>query len=96
LLALGCAIARASEEKGVRCNVIAPGLMDTRSAATPAAGGLIGAVTVPSGLQDTGWKVAYAALFLISNESSYVDAPTRLLDGGRLAGIVRASPAISE
>jgi NAD(P)-dependent dehydrogenase (short-subunit alcohol dehydrogenase family) len=30
------------------------------------------AVTVPFGRQGTGWEVAYAALFLISNESSYV------------------------
>jgi NAD(P)-dependent dehydrogenase (short-subunit alcohol dehydrogenase family) len=28
-IALGRAIARAGEEKGIRCNVIAPGMMDT-------------------------------------------------------------------
>jgi NAD(P)-dependent dehydrogenase (short-subunit alcohol dehydrogenase family) len=51
---------------------------------------------VPFGRQGTGWEVAHAAPFLISNELSYVDAPTLLFDGGRLAGILRASPAISE
>jgi N-ethylmaleimide reductase len=33
--------------------------------------------------------VAYTALFLISNESSYVNAHTPFLDGGHLDGIVR-------
>jgi NAD(P)-dependent dehydrogenase (short-subunit alcohol dehydrogenase family) len=45
---------------------------------------------VPFGRQGTGWEVAYAALFLISKESSYVNARTLFLYGGRLAGIVRA------
>jgi NAD(P)-dependent dehydrogenase (short-subunit alcohol dehydrogenase family) len=48
------------------------------------------ALTVPFGRQGTGWEVAYAALFLISNESSYVNAHTLFLDAGHMAGIVRA------
>jgi hypothetical protein len=48
-----------------------------------------GAVTVPFGRQGTGWEVVYAALFLISNESSYVNAHTLFLDAGHRAGIVR-------
>ncbi len=44
---------------------------------------------VPFGRQGTGWEVAYAALFLISNESSYVNAHTLFLDAGHMAGIVR-------
>jgi NAD(P)-dependent dehydrogenase (short-subunit alcohol dehydrogenase family) len=47
------------------------------------------ALTVPFGRQGTGWEVDYAALFLISNESSYVNAHTLFLDGGHPAGIVR-------
>jgi NAD(P)-dependent dehydrogenase (short-subunit alcohol dehydrogenase family) len=46
-------------------------------------------LTMPFGRQGTGWEVAYAALFLISNESSYVNAHTLFLDGGHLGGIVR-------
>jgi NAD(P)-dependent dehydrogenase (short-subunit alcohol dehydrogenase family) len=42
------------------------------------------------GRQGAGWEVAYAALFPISNESSYVNAHTLFLDAGRLAGIVRS------
>ncbi len=46
------------------------------------------ALTVPFGRQGTGWEVAYAALFLISNESSYVNAHTLFMDCGiaRLGG----------
>jgi NAD(P)-dependent dehydrogenase (short-subunit alcohol dehydrogenase family) len=47
------------------------------------------AVTVPFG-RGTGWEVACAALFLISNESSYVNAHTLLVDAGHMAGIVRS------
>jgi hypothetical protein len=47
---------------------------------------------VPFGGQGTGWEAAYAARFLISNESSYVNARTLFLDGD-LAGIVRGSCA---
>ena len=45
--------------------------------------------TVPFGRQDTGWEVAYTALFLISSESSYVNAHTLFFDGGHPGGIVR-------
>jgi NAD(P)-dependent dehydrogenase (short-subunit alcohol dehydrogenase family) len=44
---------------------------------------------VPFGHHGTGREVAYAALFLISNESSYVNADALFLDGGHLGGIVR-------
>jgi len=47
------------------------------------------AVTGPFGRQGTGWEMAYATLFLISNESSYVNALTLFLDGGHLGGILR-------
>ena len=88
-IALGRAIARAGEEKGVRCNVIAPGFMDTPMGRDASRRRSDRAVTVPFGRQGTGWEVAYTALFLISNESSYVNAHTLFLDGGHLGGIVR-------
>ena len=88
-IALGRAIARAGEEKGVRCNVIAPGFMDTPMGRDASRRRADRAVTVPFRRQGTAWEVAYAALFLISNESSYVIAHTLFLDGGHLGGIVR-------
>jgi hypothetical protein len=45
---------------------------------------------VPFGRYGSGWEVAYAARLLIPNESFCVNAHTLLLDGGHLAGIVRA------
>jgi NAD(P)-dependent dehydrogenase (short-subunit alcohol dehydrogenase family) len=89
-IALGRAIARAGEDKGIRCNVIAPGFMDTPMGRDASRRRSDRAVTVPFGRQGTGWEVAYAALFLISNESSYVNAHTLFLDGGHMAGIVRS------
>ena len=88
-IALGRAIARAGEEKGIRCNVIAPGFMDTPMGRDASRRRSDRAVTVPFGRQGTGWEVAYTALFLISNESSYVNAHTLFLDAGHMAGIVR-------
>jgi hypothetical protein len=35
-------------------------------------------------------EVAHAALLLISNESSYFNAPTRFLDAGHMADIARS------
>jgi NAD(P)-dependent dehydrogenase (short-subunit alcohol dehydrogenase family) len=89
-IALGRAIARVGEEKGIRCNVIAPGFMDTPMGRDASRRRSDRAVTVPFGRQGTGWEVAYAALFLISNESSYVNAQTLFVDAGHLAGIVRS------
>jgi NAD(P)-dependent dehydrogenase (short-subunit alcohol dehydrogenase family) len=88
-IALGRAIARAGEGKGIRCNVIAPGFMDTPMGRDASRRRSDRALTVPFGRQGTGWEVAYAALFLISNESSYVNGHTLFLDGGHLGGIVR-------
>jgi len=45
--------------------------------------------TVRSGHRGTDPEAAYAAQFPISNESSYINAHTRFLDGGHLGGIVR-------
>jgi NAD(P)-dependent dehydrogenase (short-subunit alcohol dehydrogenase family) len=88
-IALGRAIARAGEDKGVRCNVIAPGFMDTPMGRDASRRRSDRALTVPFGRQGTGWEVGYAALFLISNESSYINAHTLFIDGGHMAGIVR-------
>jgi hypothetical protein len=43
--------------------------------------------------QGTGWEVAYACLFLISHESSYVNADAWVIDGGLSSGVARTTPA---
>src|SRR5204863_5108160 len=57
-IALGRAIARAGEDKGIRCNVIAPGFMDTPMGRDASRRRADRAVTVPFGRQGTGWEVA--------------------------------------
>jgi NAD(P)-dependent dehydrogenase (short-subunit alcohol dehydrogenase family) len=87
-LALVRAIARADESKGIRANAIAPGYIDTpmgRDASRRSSGR---AQVIPFGRQGTGWEVAYTALFLISNEASYVNGTTIFMDGGMTAGLV--------
>ena len=37
---------------------------------------------LPFGRQATAWEVAYAAVWLLSGESSYVNAHPLILDGG--------------
>jgi hypothetical protein len=51
---------------------------------------------VPFGRHGTGWEVVCAALFLISNESSYANAHTLFPGAGHMAGIVRSSSAHPE
>ncbi|HEY1710891.1 MAG TPA: SDR family oxidoreductase [Rhizomicrobium sp.] len=69
--------------RGIRANVIAPGLMDT-SIGRLATRGRPGRATtnVPLGRQGTGWETAYATLFLISDESAYITAQVIAVDGG--------------
>lgn len=94
-VALARAIAMAGHTRGIRCNSLLPGLMDTpmgRSATRRRPGRL--ASPLPFGRQGTGWEVAYAALFLMSHESSYVNAHALVVDGGLAAGIALSpSPA---
>jgi hypothetical protein len=53
--------------------------------------GFIDAVTAPFHHRGSGRKSAYAAPFLMSNESSSMNARTVFRDGGHLAGIQRGA-----
>ncbi|HEX4860976.1 MAG TPA: SDR family oxidoreductase, partial [Rhizomicrobium sp.] len=73
--------------RGIRANVVAPGLMDTSIGRLATRGRPNRAATsIPLGRQGTGWETAYAALFLISDESAYITAQTLAVDGG-LSGL---------
>jgi NAD(P)-dependent dehydrogenase (short-subunit alcohol dehydrogenase family) len=69
--------------RGVRANLVVPGLIDTPLGrlATRGRPGR-GRTPVPLGRQGTGWEVGYATLFLLSNESSYVTGQSLIVDGG--------------
>lgn len=81
--------------KGIRCNTIIPGLMDTpllehrvsrmKGRADLATLREEGKTRVPLGRRGDGWDVAYAALYLASDEAKYVTATEILVDGGLVA-----------
>jgi NAD(P)-dependent dehydrogenase (short-subunit alcohol dehydrogenase family) len=87
-VSLARSIAMAGQRLGIRCNSVLPGLMDTPMgrAATRRRPGRI-ASPLPFGRQGTGWEVAYATLFLMSHESSFVNAHALVVDGGLAAGV---------
>jgi len=89
-IALARAIAVAGEPKGIRCNALCPGLIDTPMGRDATRHRPSRAQAVPFGRQGTGWEVAYACLFLISDESSYVNASAMMVDGGLGVGVMRA------
>jgi NAD(P)-dependent dehydrogenase (short-subunit alcohol dehydrogenase family) len=71
------------ERRGIRVNIVAPGLMDTSIGREATRGRPNRAKTpVPLGRQGTGWETAYAALFLMSDEAAYITGQTLAVDGG--------------
>ena len=72
-----------SERRGIRVNIVAPGLMDTSIGRAATQGRPGRAKTpVPLGRQGTGWETAYAALFLMSDEAAYITGQILAVDGG--------------
>ncbi len=78
--------------KGIRCNSVAPGFMRTpmveKSLADHYADGdidemfRIRAAQVPMGRGGDAWDVAYASLYLASDEAKYVTGAEIVVDGG--------------
>jgi NAD(P)-dependent dehydrogenase (short-subunit alcohol dehydrogenase family) len=69
--------------RGIRANTICPGLVDTPLGRHASAGRPSRTASgVPFGRMATGWEVAYAARFFISDESVYVNAQTLAVDSG--------------
>ena len=76
---------------GIRCNAIAPGGIATEIAASmgipnPAGYNRVKNVLAAAPATGTPEQIASAALFLASDESSYVNGDVLLLDGGWAAG----------
>jgi NAD(P)-dependent dehydrogenase (short-subunit alcohol dehydrogenase family) len=75
--------AREGMAGGIRANLVVPSLVDTplgreASRRNPART----ARSLPFGRQATAWEVAYATIWLLSAEASYVNAHPLILDGG--------------
>lgn len=78
--------------KGIRCNTVIPGQMHTPMVEAYLAGQQSGGdaesliarrnARIPMGFMGTGWDVAHACLFLVSDEARYVTGAEIVVDGG--------------
>lgn len=76
-------VAMEGARRGIRANIVAPGLVDTPLGRLATQGRPSrGRAPVPFGRQATGWEIAYAALFLVSDESVYITSQTLAVDSG--------------
>lgn len=95
LIQFSRAVAVEYADKGIRCNCVAPGMMDTPLVRhrlidknDPARADAIIArrhASSPMGHMGDAWDVAYAALYLASDEARYVTATEIVVDGGLTA-----------
>ena len=92
VIAFSKSVAMAFASKGIRCNTVVPGLMHTplvehrllRQLGSNDAETLVARrnAMVPVGKMGTGWDIAHAVLYLVSDEGSYVNGTEIIVDGG--------------
>ena len=95
--ALGQNLANSNARYGVRVNTIMPGLMDTPMGVDDAARAMgisrddyangRDAMVPLRGKQGTAWDVAYASLFLHSDEANFITGVVLPVDGGQAARV---------
>ena len=92
VIAFSKSVAMGYARKGIRCNTVVPGLMHTplvehrlvRQLGANDAEALIAKrhASVPMGHMGTGWDIAHAVLFLVSDEAKFITATEIVVDGG--------------
>lgn len=90
------AIALEYARQGIRCNVVLPGLIHTPTAHASLGTQFANAAELiakrnaicPTGRMGDAWDVAYAALFLASDEAKYVSGVLLPVDGGMSCQVV--------
>jgi len=83
LIGLNRHLALEGARRRIRSNVVCPGLIDTPLGRAATSGRPSRAATpVPLGRQGTAWEVAAAAVWLLSEEASYITGQVLAVDGG--------------
>lgn len=84
VLALARHAALEGAPRGIRANSVLPGVVDTPlgAASAPSQSRDRGRIPLPLGRRGTPWDVAYATIFLLSGEASYVTGQSLVIDGG--------------
>lgn len=76
-------VAAEGARKGIRANIVAPGLIDTPLGRLATGGRPSRAkAPVPLGRQGTAWEVAEPVVFLLSDAASYITSQQIVVDGG--------------
>ena len=83
LFGLSRHVALEGSRRGIRVNVVVPGLIDTPLGRLASRGRPSRERTpVPLRRQGTGWEIAYPTIFLLSDEAAYITVQMLVVDGG--------------